>query len=186
MTDNLKKYDISFVGLKEGIHEYKYKIGKEFFTNFTNTDSVLEDGDVDVEMQLEKSSTMLVLTFSITGSINVECDICLDPLSLDISNSFMQICKFSDEEITNSNDEITTIPPSDHEINVARFIYEFIHLCIPAKMTHEEGECNENVKEIVDQYLLTEEPNYNSESESEENSDVDPRWAALQELKNKN
>jgi len=186
MVDKLKKYEISFVGLKEGIHEYDYKIGKEFFTNFTNTDSVIEGGDVDVEMQLEKSSTMLVLTFSITGTINVNCDVCLDPLAIDISNGFRQICKYSDEEFTDFDDEITLIPTSDYEINVARYIYEFIHLCVPAKMTHEEGDCNESVKGIVDQYLMTEEPNQNSEGESEENDNVDPRWAALQELKNKN
>lgn len=186
MTDNLEKYDILFVGLKEGIHEFNYKIGKEFFTNFTNADSVIEDGSVDVELQLEKSSTMLVLMFSINGILNVECDVCLDPLALNISNDFRQICKFSDEGFTSSDDEITAIPTSDYEINVARFIYEFIHLCVPAKMTHEEGDCNDKIKDIVSQYLLTEEPNMDSESKSEENDIVDPRWAALKELKNKN
>ena len=186
MADNLKKYDISFVGLKEGIHEYNYKIGKEFFTYFTIADSVIEDGNVNVELQLEKSSTMLVLVFSITGILNVQCDVCLDPLTLNIDSDFRQICKFSDEGFTSSDDEITMIPTSDHEINVARYIYEFIQLGIPAKMTHEEGECNDNVKDIVNQYLLTDEPSLDSESESKENDEVDPRWAALQELKNKN
>jgi len=186
MKGNLKRYDISFVGLKEGIHEYNYKIGKEFFTNFINADSILEDGNVDVELQLEKSSAMLVLMFSIKGILNVECDVCLDPLALNISNDFRQICKLSDEEFTSSDDEITAIPLADYEINVARFIYEFIHLCVPAKMTHEEGGCNDKVKDIVSQYLLTEEPNMDSESKSEENVIVDPRWAALKELKDKN
>ena len=69
-------------------------------------------------------------------------------------------------------------------INVAPFIYEFIHLCVPAKMTHEEGKCNDKIKDIVSQYLLTEKPEL--ESKSEENDAVDPRWAALKELKNKN
>ena len=182
--ENLKKYDISFVGLKEGIHGYSYKIGKEFFTNFINADSVFEDGNVDVELQLEKSSTMLVLMFSIKGTLNVECDVCIDPLVLNISNEFRQICKFSDKAFIGSDDEVTAIPLSDYEINVSRFIYEFIHLCIPAKMTHEDGGCNDKVKDIVSQYLLTEKPEL--EPQSEENEDVDPRWAALKELKNKN
>lgn len=184
MKENLKKYDISFVGLKEGIHGYSYKIGKEFFKNFINSDSVFEDGNVDVELQLEKSSTMLVLMFSINGTLNVECDVCVDPLVLNISNEFRQICKFSDEAFIGSDDEVTAIPLSDYEINVSRFIYEFIHLCIPAKMTHEDGGCNDKVKDIVSQYLLTEKPEL--EPQSKENEDVDPRWAALKELKNKN
>jgi uncharacterized metal-binding protein YceD (DUF177 family) len=184
MQENLKKYDISFVGLKEGIHSYNYKIGKEFFTNFINSDSVFEDGNVDVELQLEKSSTMLVLMFSIKGTLNVECDVCLDPLVLNISNEFRQICKFSDKAFIGSDDEVTAIPLSDYEINVSRFIYEFIHLCIPAKMTHEDGECNDKVKDIVSQYLLTEKAEL--EPQIKENEDVDPRWAALKELKNKN
>ena len=184
MAENLKKYDISFVGLKEGIHEFSYKIGKEFFKNFTNADSVFEDGNVDVELQLEKSSTMLVLMFSIKGVLNVECDVCLDPLALDICNEFRQICKFSDKGFTGSDDEVIAIPLSDYEINVARFIYEFIHLCVPAKMTHEDGGCNDKIKDIVNQYLLTDKPEI--ESKSEESDAVDPRWAALKELKNKN
>ena len=53
-------------------------------------------------------------------------------------------------------------------------------------MTHEEGGCNDKIKDIVSQYLLTEEPNMDSESKSEENDIVDPRWAVLKELKNKN
>ena len=51
-------------------------------------------------------------------------------------------------------------------------------------MTHQDGECNDKIKDIVSQYLLTEEPEL--ETESEENDNVDPRWAALKELKNKN
>lgn len=186
MERNLNEYNISFVGLKEGIHEFEYKIGDKFFTNFTNATSVIGGGNVAVELVLEKSSTMLVLMFSVRGEINVNCDVCLDPLAIDIENDFKQICKFSDEEFTEHDDEIVGIPPSDHEVNVARFIYEFIHLCIPAKMVHEEGECNENVKSIVEQYILTEEPQQLLGGESEKNESVDPRWAALEALKNKN
>ena len=122
--------------------------------------------------------------FSIKGVLNVECDVCLDPLALDICNEYRQICKFSDKGFTGSDDEVIAIPLSDYEINVARFIYEFIHLCVPAKMTHEEGECNDKIKDIVSQYLLTEKAEL--EPQIKENEDVDPRWAALKELKNKN
>ena len=31
---DLKEFDISFIGLKEGIHQFDYKIEKEFFDFF--------------------------------------------------------------------------------------------------------------------------------------------------------
>ena len=64
MAENLKKYDISFVGLKEGIHEYSYKIGKEFFTNFINADSVF--------VELIKNQILLNDNISATTSIAIK------------------------------------------------------------------------------------------------------------------
>lgn len=181
MMNNLKEYNIQFVGLKLGNHEFEYKIGKEFFKNFNDDVSLIGNSNVDVKLLLEKSNTMLVLYFSINGKIEVECDLCLDPIDVEINNDFRQIVKFSDDELESYDDEITLLPSSEHELNVGRYIYEFIHLCIPAKKTHASGKCNADVKNIVDEYLMVEEPESQSEQEN-----IDPRWAALKELKNKN
>lgn len=181
MMEDLDEYNIKFVGLKVGKHEFEYKIGKKFFTKNNDDTSLIGDGDVKVKLLMEKSSIMLVLTFSLEGTIKVDCDICLDPLDIDIENEFRQIVKFSDDEFESFDDEITILPSSVYELDVSRYIYEFIHLCIPAKKAHSKGECNADIKDIMDEYLLKEEVD-----DSEIEGEIDPRWAALKELKNKN
>ncbi|UTW63826.1 DUF177 domain-containing protein [bacterium SCSIO 12741] len=59
---------------------------------------------------------------------------------------------------------------------MSQLLYEFIHLALPLKNVHNEGECDpEMVKKI-------EELNY---GEGEEEESTDPRWNALKSLKRK-
>lgn len=173
--ENLREYTIKFIGLRDGLHNFEYKIGKEFFDAYDFSEII--DGEVSVVMTMDKSSTMLVFNFTISGVINVECDLCLDPLDTSIEGEFRQIVKLSDESEDSMDEEILFLPTSEFEINVAPFISEFIHLCIPNKKVHQEGECNNDVQVVLNQYLLTE------EGENDVAEEMDPRWAALKALK---
>lgn len=175
--ENLKEYNIKFVGLKDGDHSYKYKIGKKFFDAFDSSE--ITKGDLSVEVNFNKSSSILVFNFSIKGFIDTECDLCLDPLKIEIGGEFRQLVKLTDEEVDSTDEEITFLPALEFEINIAPFIFEFIHLCLPAKKIHENGECNTDVQNVLDQYLLSE------ENEEEDEHEVDPRWEALKALKGK-
>ena len=35
---NRRKFDIAFVGLKPGIHEFNYEVDEKFFTDYRQTD----------------------------------------------------------------------------------------------------------------------------------------------------
>ncbi len=179
--ENLKKYNIKFVGLKVGNHEFDYKIGKEFFDAFEYSE--IKKGNVDVKLEMEKSSSMLVLNFNISGQVSGLCDLCSDEMDVSIEGGYQQIVKFSDEVEESESEDITILPTSEYEINVAHYLFEFIHLSLPIKKVHEEGDCNEDVKEILSDYLLTESP---EEGEAEDSGEVDPRWAALMALKKDN
>jgi len=171
---DLKEYNIKFVNLKSGSHEFSYKVGKEFFDAFEYSE--IAAGEVSISMTLEKSTGMLVLNFLISGFIDSECDLCLDPVQIDVEGKFRQIVKLAEDE-ESSDEEIIFIPPSEFEINVSPFIFEFIHLCIPAKKQHEEGKCNIEVQSKLNEYMLTE------TDEVEEQEEIDPRWEVLKALK---
>ena len=79
--------------------------------------------------------------------------------------------------------------PNETEINVVHPIYEFTILLLPARRVHPEGKCNQETLQDIDKYLMVEEKPTKKEkiSEPKKNEDeVDPRWAALQKLKNNN
>lgn len=175
--ENLKDYSIKFIGLRDGSHSFDYNIGKEFFDAYEISE--IQGGEIVIHVTMEKSSTLLVFNFTLSGSIIVECDLCLDPMETSIDGNFRQIVKLSDEEGDTMDEEIVFLPTSEFEINLAPFISEFIYLCIPTKKVHPDGECNDNVQSVLNQYLLTEETN------NDEPEEMDPRWEALKAIKKK-
>lgn len=176
----LAEYIIPFSGMKVGQFKFDYKIEKEFFDAFEYSE--IKDGSLEVVVLINKSETMMVMNFEIKGEIVLECDICLGNLNKEIAREYRQIFKFSDDEDLKLDDEITLVRSSEFEINLAPFIVEFINLSKPNKSRHENGECDEDLVSVLDQYLLVEE---NEVIESIEDEEIDPRWNALKKLKNK-
>ena len=70
------KYNIEFKGLKEGLHEYEYKVDDKFFEHFN--ESLVKNGNITVKAELEKRSAFLKLQFTISGWLELICDRCLD------------------------------------------------------------------------------------------------------------
>ncbi len=179
---DLTEYIIPFSGLKIGNHNFTFKIQKTFFDAFEYSE--IKNGELTVELLLEKSETMMVAYFDIKGDVTLECDTCLGDVIKPITKQYRQIYKFTDDEDLNLTDEMTHVSFREFEINVAPLILEFINLCKPNKVNHQEGECNEAFTEVLNKYLLVEEK---TESKSNENNEIeiDPRWNALNKLKNK-
>jgi uncharacterized metal-binding protein YceD (DUF177 family) len=175
------EYVIQYSGLKLGTHSFVFEIRKEFFETLDYSE--IEECEVKVKMDMEKSSTMMVLLFDIEGTVDFPCDRCLEPVNLSIEGNYRQVVKFSDFEESN-DDEIMILPTAEYEIDVKKLVYDFIMLSIPLKRAHEEGECDEELVEKLNDFLIEEAPEENTESEENE-EDIDPRWQALKDLKNK-
>jgi len=144
MSKFLNQFAIPFVSLKEGIHIYDYEITDLFFDNFEFSE--VSKGKLIVNLTLERKTSMLILTFNIKGTVIVECDLCLEDLEMPVKSSTILLVKFGDD-YKEETDEAIVIPATSKEINVAQFIYEYIHLALPLKRVHalndkEESTCN--------------------------------------------
>ncbi len=172
----LKEFIIQFVGLKIGKHHFEHKIEQAFFDHFEYEE--FNNVAIDIEVELEKKSTLLELHFKASGFVNVNCDLTNEPYDQTIENEFELVVKFGDEY----NDEyidILIIPHGTYEINIAQYIYELIVLAVPAKRVHpgvEDGTLNSDILEKLEQLS----PKLNEEKEEEE--DIDPRWNTLKKL----
>lgn len=180
------EYVIQYSGLKLGTHSFDFEIGKEFFEAFEFSE--IQNCEVDVKMDMEKSTMMLVLLFNVSGTIDFPCDRCLESVTLPIEGDYRQVVKFSDFEETSDpdsyrDDEIMILPTGEYEIDFTKLIYDFVMLSVPLKRAHPEGECDEELVAKLNDFLVEELP---EETETEVNEeDVDPRWQALKDLKNK-
>lgn len=176
-----KDYKIPFVGLKIGVHEFEFEITDSFFEMFEY--SLIQKGEVNVLFRLEKKETMMIGDFTIDGKVETECDRCTDPITVPIHGNYQLIYKFDSKE---SEDEtLVTVYPEDFEIDIRDSILEFISVSLPSRVVHEEGECNEEMMDLLDEYVLISTDENVAEDEEEDDEDIDPRWSALKGL-NKN
>lgn len=177
---NQKEFIIPYVGLSLGNHEFQFKVEQPFFDLFDYAD--LNEANIDVQLTLEKQSTMLVLYFTISGNVRAECSRCMDLMSETAEGSYKLIARFTDEDYEET-EEIINLPSSVHEIDVSSYIYEFCMLSLPASYTHEEGDCNPEMIGHLQNYLVDGETSQTTEEQSDD--EIDPRWEALKKLKKK-
>ena len=172
----LKAFDIQFVGLKLGKHNYKFEIDYKFFEYFEYDD--FNNVNVIVDINLVKKSTFLELNFKANGLVNVNCDLTNENYDEKLCACFDLVVNFGNE-YNDENDEILILPHGEYEINVAHYIYELIALSLPLKRVHpgvEDGTLGSDIlKKLED--LSPKCIDNNTPTE-----DTDPRWEKLKKL----
>lgn len=149
---NSREYDIAFVGLKTGVHEFNYQVDDKFFANYKETD--FNNCYASVKLTLEKNNSFMLLKFEIGGSVNVICDRCGNTLPMDLWDEFKLVIKqVENPEEMNKNEEdadVYYISRTESHIHLADWIYEFVLLSIPnQRMCSEEEmggpQCNKEI-----------------------------------------
>lgn len=170
---DLKQFNIPFIGLKEESHLFDYQIDNTFFEAFNFEEYF--DADINVTLTLDKKSTMLNLSFSAKGTVNVTCDVSGERFDQEINATLPLIVKFG-EEYNDENEEILILPHSEYQINVAQYIYEMIVLSVPSKRVHPQvldGTMESEALKKLEKLSVKEEKTTDV---------VDPRWDKLKSL----
>ena len=165
-------FAIPFVGLKQGIHEFEFDIDKSFFESLPY--SLIENGRLSAYLELEKKETMLIAQLDVVGFIFTDCDRCTEPLTQEIEGDMTLYYTFGEEESEDEN--LLVLALESYQIDLTQPLYELISLSLPAKMVHEEVECNEEMVELINKY---QQPSSDSKTDDDE---IDPRWSALKNL----
>lgn len=166
----MKEFVLPVYGLKPGIHEYSFELDRSFFDFFDS--ELFRDPHLEVQLQLEKTSNMIMLHFNASGDAEVMCDRCGDDMIIEIECEERVIVKYGEEK-PEDMDEIIVLLPSEHELDISRRVYEMIALNMPSKSVHPLIEdCNQAAIRRL------------STTEEKQEDDTDPRWDALKNLKN--
>ncbi len=157
-----KEFDIQFVGLKDGFHQFNYHIDKTFFDAY-NFDEY-EDASLKVTVEMNKKVNLMEFKFAVKGFVTVPCDVTGELFNLDIEGDFPLIVKFGDE-YNDENEEILILSHEMYKLNVSQYIYELIVLSVPLKRLSPDVKDDEQIEQI--EY---------------KNEEVDPRWDKLKDL----
>jgi len=158
-------------GLALGVHDYTFDINDDFFADMDYSE--VKKGEVTVSLNIVREESMMTLNFAIDGKVLVPCDRCGDEFYIPIQSEQVFCIKFGAEEIEES-DDVVVVPAEEHAYDIRSLVYEYIILSIPMHRVHPDGECNPEALA-----LLSNDP----EPEKEEEAGMDPRWAALKDLK---
>ncbi len=126
--DITKGYSIAYKGLKNGTHDFAFKVGGALFEAYGSAE--IMGGDCDVEVKLDKSETQLVADVTIRGGVVVACDRCLEECRVPVDFEGRLLVKFSDE-VREYDGEILWLLPGEDEVDLAQYIYESIVLSLP-------------------------------------------------------
>lgn len=147
-------YEIAFVGLKTGFHEFTYEIDDKFFEPYQQQD--FSNCRAQVKLRLEKNNSFMLLKFDVDGKVDVVCDRCGNNLGIQLWDEFNIVVKMVEEpELMNEREEdpdVYYISRTESHLDVADWIYEFINLSIPMQKMCKEDEiggpqCNTEVLE---------------------------------------
>ena len=178
------EYIIRFSGLKDGNHNFSFQLDNAFFEQLDY--SIIEGGNLHANVLLMKGPTMLELEFELNGTLAVMCDRCMDNFDLQVEGSENLIYKFTSEDVNIEDEKIRILDPAEIEIDLAQPLYEFSALLRPNRCLHPEGECNQDMLNRMDDYLIVEKTEIESNKEEDASSEnIDPRWAELKKLKKK-
>ncbi len=144
MVEN-KEFIIQIKGLQIGKHKYIFPISGSFFRSFEN--SQILDAELEAEVTLEKGGGWMNVTADITGDVTVECDRCLDDVKLPMDFECTMAVKFAKSVEDNDGDEFIIMDPTDNELDLTQFLYDYVCLNLPLQKVHNEGECNKEMME---------------------------------------
>lgn len=151
---NRRAFEIAFVGLKPGVHEFEYELKDEFFVE--NGAEDLTNVKANVKLSLEKNTGFMLLKFEIGGNTDVSCDRCGNPLNMDLWDEFKMLVKLVDNAVEMNDQEedpdVFYLERTESHLDVSSWLYEFVLLSIPMQRmcSNEEmggPKCNKEVLE---------------------------------------
>jgi uncharacterized protein len=175
------QYIVQFGGLPLGVHEFEFDVKDSFFQSFENSE--IKKADISVFATLTKQNNVLQMSFSITGTVAIDCDRCLKGFDFPVETEETLVIKHGNPD--ESTDEILVIEEGKEEFDVAQYIYEYITLAVPARrvpceIEEEDFKCDYETLDRLNGLSAEKEP----DGEKEENN---PVWEKLNKIKfNKN
>ena len=145
-------------GLPLGESSFRFEIGEPFFQAFEN--SQIKDADCSIRVRVVRHQTLLDIVCEIVGYVVVECDRCLEDLTLKVDTEPHLTVGFGTVDVDEAGveDDVLVIDHTESELNLDQFVYDYICLSLPLMKVHPEGKCNPEMLRYITDNEGTETP----------------------------
>ncbi len=173
-TSGLYKIDFREVQDEQLIRTWT--LDDSFFSALDEQD--ITHGELSATLRVKKKAAGYQLDIHATGTVEIPCDRCLEPMTQPIDAEDSIEVRLGD---TFEDDGERIVLPEDNPVlDVSWNLYETIALAIPIFHAHPDGECLEDVS----QYLIADDEPVgdSSEGDTTQETPTDTRWDALKAL----
>ena len=179
---NRRAYDIAFVGLKPGEHEFIFELDEKFFVEKAYPYQPFPKATI--KLLLEKHTGFMLLQFHVSGQMEVSCDRCGNPLTIELWDEFRMMVKLVDnpDEMNEQEEDpdVYYISKNESHLSVGDWLYEFLLLSIP---TQQECGVNEKGQSLCNQEVIEKLARM---SANQQESNAGSIWKGLDQFKNNN
>ncbi len=126
----MQPFVVDLNGIGTGVKTLSAIADRKFFESFGNTDIL--DGEVKVDFNIRNRGTSVDVDCHIEGNVVVCCDLCLEPLTLDVATGFSE-----------------NYIPEGKELDLSQDVYDYIITSLPLRRVHPQGECNEETTKFL-------------------------------------
>ncbi len=144
------------IDLKAAAQEGKpltFLLREEFFKELEQEE--INGGNLEVMIKVkEVISGCFKLNIMVKGDVTVQCDRCLDDveMSVEVEDEFKVV-----EDTDGEDAEIRTLAPGrGYFYDVAWDIYEMVEVALPIQRVHDEGQCNQDMAERLENLSVSE------------------------------
>ena len=171
--ERTESFQIDLKALAQGETKRVFNLDDSFFQSLEAAE--VKRGHLQTILVINRTDDYFDLTFHTTGHVVISCDVCLEDMEQPIETENHLAVKMGESYA--EDDDLVTVAEDEGILDVAWFIYEFIELCMPIKHVHAPGKCNPAMIEKLKALSTTRSSDVNGEEA------MDPRWAALAQLK---
>ncbi|MBQ9471295.1 MAG: DUF177 domain-containing protein [Bacteroidales bacterium] len=176
MHNRLDAYSINFKGLSPGKHPFEFSLDHDFFAEFPEGE--IQEGTLTANVLLTKQNNLMEIDCQIAGTVQVECDRCLEHFDLPTQYSGTLYVKQGRPQ-ANADSDVLFIDEHEHQLNLAQYLYESVSLSLPIKRHHGSNGTDPTLCDTDMLGRMLQE----GQQDAPPSTEADPRWDKLQDLK---
>ncbi len=145
-------YQIQHSSLEKGLHDFDFKVDKALFDRFENDE--VQNPDIAVHVALDKRNHEYILDITADGTIDLQCDRCLDYFTHTVDAHQRLVMRLAEETEFDLDEDFVTLDRDSNSVDIAYLIFETIVLSLPLKRVHPldgngEYTCNSEVTKYI-------------------------------------
>ncbi len=177
----INEFDIQIATLSNKVHEYDFVLDNPFFDLFDQ--NLVNGGQLQAHVILDKTDLLLQFEFKITGSVNVTCDRSLDEFDYPVEIDELLLVRYGAVE-TELDDNVLQILPGTQFINIAQHLFDYVGLAIPMKKLHPRFYEVDEDPDAENILIYSSNGNVADNNDDQDDDEAgDPRWDVLKKLK---